>query len=238
MFADFIKKYRDFFNWSFINLPWDMWSPKKKLGLIDSAVLTFIGYKQTNIQATNPSPFLSLIPIESLPLPFIPQSLFILHPSLSQSLFYPSPFPSSILIVYFPLPFLNPYTILHPSSIPILFFPRLFLNHYSILPPSPPQSLCYPSPIPYLIPIESLPLLSLPQSLTYPSSPFLNHYSILHPPLSSIPILSFTRSFLIPILTFPLPSLPYPSPFPSLIHILSFLLPFLNPYSILPPSLP
>ena len=230
--------------WSFINLPWDMSSPKKKLCLINSAVLTFIGYKQTNIQAKNEFRYIDnrglnfwlesvqlhrwtrfpqrkILTIVSITLPFL-NPYRILTPSLSSSIpIYPSPFPSSIPLISFPLPFLNPSSILppslpqsllytspfpssipilsfHPSSIPILFFPRSFINHYSILPPSPPQSLFYPSPFPYLIPIESLPLLFLPQSLFYPSSPFLNHYSILHPPLSSIPILSFTLSFLNP----------------------------------------
>ena len=37
--------------WSFINLPWGHWGPIQIFSPIGSAVLTFIGYKQTDKQS-------------------------------------------------------------------------------------------------------------------------------------------------------------------------------------------
>ena len=162
-----------------------MSSPKKKLCLIDSAVLTFIGYKQTNIQAKNEFRYIDnrglnfwlesvqlhrrtrfpqrkILTIVSITLPFL-NPYRILTPSLSSSIpIYPSPFPSSIPLLSFPLPFLNPYCIL-PHSLPqSLYYPSPFLNPYSILPPFLHKSLFNPSPFPSSIPILSitLPLLN------------------------------------------------------------------------------
>ena len=132
-----------------------MSSPKKKLCLIDSAVLTFIGFKQTNIQAKNEFRYIDnrglnfwLESVQIHRCTRFPQRkiLTIVSPSLSSSIpIYPSPFPSSIPLLSFPLPFLNPS---------------------SILPPSLPQSLLYTSPFPSSIPILSF---TLPQSLFYSS---------------------------------------------------------------------